>query len=389
MTRRLIALILGCILAAAFLTPAAEAGVVVYDKDGKKIEIGARIQLQFKSTDADGGETSDEVFFRRLRPYISGSVTENWWGKIQFDFGKAIDGNEVAIKDAFMQYKGWDNLKLTIGNSKTPFSREFLASSKRQQTGERGLGGDHNCGTPDRQLGFKPEGENGDKKVTWALAAGAENHDPDAGKMDFDTPANNASDWNEGVVLAGRVDFHPRGYMKFDQGDFHSSDFKFTIGLAAFNWTNDDDNNTRTHPVTGLSTSSSKADLDSAEGFEVSGGIRGRGVSIDAEFQEISGDTVDPAFTGGVYRGGTTDLDKFQIKGGYMCPGNRSELVGRYQELDASTYQAAWEATEMGLNYFWNKHKAKVQLIYRMGENLFGVPGDDTDSTFVQFQYVF
>ena len=34
-------------------------------------------------------------------------------------------------------------------------------------------------------------------------------------------------------------------------------------------------------------------------------------------------------------------------------------------------------------------HKVKVQLTYRVGENVFGVRGDDVDSTFVQFQYVF
>ncbi len=387
MGKRSIALILGCALAAS-LAPPADGGVVVYEKDGKKIEIGARIQLQYLRTDPDGDEATDTTFFRRLRPYIAGSVTENWWGKIQFDLGKSIDGNEVAIKDAYMQYKGWKNMKLTIGNSKTPFSREFLASSKRQQTVERGFVGDHNFGTPDRQLGFKLEGNNDSKKVTWAFALGAEQHDPDVRKMDFDTPVNNAADWNEGIVIAGRIDFHPRGFMKFDQGDFHSDETKFNFSLAAFSWENDGDNNTRT-AANGRSTSSSKADLDGAEGFEISAGLRGKGVSIDAEYHLVSGDTVDSTFTGGLYRNGSTDLDKFQVEGGYIFQGNRFELAGKWEMIDADNYQDAWEATEVGLNYFWNKHKAKVQLTYRMGENVFGVRGSDRDRTFLQFQYVF
>ncbi len=386
MIQRYFALAAACALAVT-LAPAADAGVVVYEKDDKKIEIGGRIQLQYLRTDADGGETRDQTFFRRLRPYIAGTVTKDWYGKIQFDFGKGVDSDEVAVKDAFMQYTGWKNMKLTIGNSKTPFSREFLTSSKRQQTVERGFVGNHNFGTPDRQLGFKLEGQNDTKKITYALAAGAQHHDPDARRMDFDTPVNNKADWNEGLVLAGRVDFHPQGYVKFDQGDFNSGPVKFNFSLAAFNWTNDDDNNTRT--VGGVSTSSSKADLDSADGLEVSAGLRGNGLSIDAEYQMVSGDTVDKNFTGGLYLNGSTDLDKFQIEGGFMLPSNRFEIVGKWETLDASNYVDAWEAYEAGVNYFWNKHKAKVQFTFRHGENVLGAVGSEVDTTFLQFQYVF
>jgi len=103
------------------------------------------------------------------------------------------------------------------------------------RTVERGFVGDHNFGSPDRQLGFKLEGHNESKKVTWAAAVGAENVDPDAKKMDFDTPANNSSDWNEGLVIAGRVDFHPKGFVAFDQGDFHSEETKYNFSLGFFN----------------------------------------------------------------------------------------------------------------------------------------------------------
>jgi hypothetical protein len=375
-------------IVAAF-SVSATAGIKVYEEGAKFVEIGARIQIQYVNTDAVGGETRDQVFFRRLRPYIAASVTENWLGKIQFDFGKSIDGNEVAVKDAYMQYTGWKNKTLTIGNSKTPFSREFMASSKRQQTVERGFVGDHNFGTPDRQLGLRLSGNNDSKKVSYQLAIGAEHVDPDAKKMDFDTPVNNAADWNEGLVIGGRVDFHPQGNMPFDQGDFHSDSFKSTFSLGFFIWSNDDDNNTYTDSATGLSTNSSKADLDSAEGFELSAGVRGKGLSVDVEYNLVSGDTVDSTFTGGLYRNGTTDLDKYQIEGGYMLPNSPVELVARYQSLDADNYEDAWNATELGLSYFWNEHKVKVQFTCRMGENVNGKKGADADTVFLQWQFVF
>jgi hypothetical protein len=381
--------VVGCALAVAAASLPATAGIKVYENGDKFIEIGGRIQLQYLRTEPDDGEARDQVFFRRLRPYIAGSVTKNWSGKIQFDFGKSIDGDEVAIKDAYMQYQGWKNKTLTIGNSKTPFSREFLTSSKRQQTVERGFVGDHNFGTPDRQLGLRLEGNNASKKITYMVAAGSEHHDPNALAMDFDTPVNNKLDWNEGLVVAGRIDFHPMGYMKFDQGDFHSEQWRANFSLGFFSWFNDDDTNIYTDPTTGQSTSSSRADLDSADGFELSAGVRGKGVSVDAEFNLVSGDTVDPAFTGGIYRGGTTDLDQFQIEGGYMLRNTAVELVGKWETFDADNYEDAWNATELGVNYFWNKHKVKVQFTYRISENVFGFKGSDRDSAFLQWQFVF
>lgn len=365
------------------------AGIKIYEDGHKFVEVGGRIQLQYANVDVDGEEQRDQVFFRRLRPYIAASVTENWSGKIQVDFGKSLDQDEVAVKDAYMEYTGWKNKTLTIGNSKTPFSREFLTSSKRQQTVERGFVGDHNFGTPDRQLGLRLSGHSESKKITYQVAFGGEHFDPDVRRMDFDTPVNNADDWNEGPIVAGRIDFHPWGQMTFDQGDFHSDDFKATFSLGFFSWSNDGDNNTYTDPGTGLSISSSKADLDQAEGLEISGGLRGRGFSVDLEYNLVSGDTVDPTFTGGLYRDGSTDLDKYQIEGGYMLSSTPLEIVARYQSLDADNYEEAWNATEVGLNYFWNKHKAKVQLTYRLGENFSGRKGVDAETILVQWQFVF
>ncbi len=376
------ALVLLLVLAAP-----ANAGVKVYEDGDKFVEIGGRIQLQYTRSDPDSGESEDEWFFRRLRPYISGSVTKNWVGKFQFDLGKSSNDNEVAVKDAYMAYKGWGNKTFYIGNVKSVFSREFLTSSKRQQMIERSFVGDHNYGAPDRQLGFRLDGANDTGKVEWKVNLGNEAIDPDAKKLDFDSPANRNSDFNDGTVLAARVDFHPRGKMKFDQGDFNTSGSKFTVGLGAFSWSNDDDNNTYT--AAGLSTSSSRVDIDSAEGLELSAGFRGNGLSVDAQYNSISADTVDPSFTGGLYRRGTTDIDAYALEAGYMLPTNKVELVLGAESLDADNYGAAWERKSLGANFFLNKHKAKIQLTYRMGENLNGSRGADEDEAFLQFQFVF
>ena len=79
------------------------AGGITYKDGDKYLKVGGRIQIQYHQEKPDGGETTDDLFFRRLRPYIEGSLHKDWNGKIQFDLGKAEGENELAIKDAYMQ----------------------------------------------------------------------------------------------------------------------------------------------------------------------------------------------------------------------------------------------------------------------------------------------
>jgi len=65
------------------------------------------------------------------------------------------------------------------------------------------------------------------------------------------------------------------------------------------------------------------------------------------------------------------------------------ELVLGYQTQDADNYTDAWNRTSFGANWFLEKHKIKVQLTYRISENLKGTTGKDENELFIQTQYVF
>ena len=59
--------------------------LIVAEIDAPLLEvrgIGGRIQLQYARIDPDMGESTDRMFFRRLRPYIQGSINERWLAKI-------------------------------------------------------------------------------------------------------------------------------------------------------------------------------------------------------------------------------------------------------------------------------------------------------------------
>lgn len=185
----------------------ASAEILMGDKDGKFVKLSANIQLQYHYSDPNKGETTDEVLFRRLQPCIEGSLYKNWIGRIVVDFGKADNDNEVNVKDVYLQYEGFDNIKITIGNSNLPFSREMLTSSKNQQLVERTFVGDHDYGTPARSAGVKVSGNMAEKKIECSAMVAMAALDPDAKKLDFDSPVNNEDDFNEGIVLGGRIDF--------------------------------------------------------------------------------------------------------------------------------------------------------------------------------------
>lgn len=391
-------------VAVILLTPVSSeaSGITVYKDDAKSqyVKLGGRLQLQYHSENPDVGETSDEMDFRRLRLYIEAGINEDWSAKFQWDMSGATDDNELSVSDAYISYKGIPDIKLLIGNADFAFSREVLTSSKKQHLVERTFVGDHNYGTPDKNLGVHLRGNHFDKKITYGLSLASSSIDPTSSKLDFDTPVNRNEDFNEGFIYGGRVDFHPLGNLKFSQGDF-SGETLATIGVAAFVWNNDDDNNTRTDGTTALDApladggiacapACSKADVDSVTGFEISAAVRGGGFSLDAQFNTFDGDTIDPAITSGIYKDGETTLESLAVEGGYMVVPGKLEVVAALESQDADNYQTKWKRNSIGANYFIDGHDLKVQLTYRDSDNVDGIKVDgDSEEVFVQMQYVF
>jgi len=356
-----------------------QAGGVKYKNDeGHWIKVGGRMQLQYHAVDPKEGETTDELLFRRFRPYIAGSIHEDWEGKFQWDFGKS----EVGLKDAYWSYIGMDDVTISFGNVCFPFSREFLTSSKKSQTVERTFVGDHNYGTPDRQAGIHAVGKHLDKTITWGASFVGGAIDTDNKKLDFDSSFSlqKDDDWNEGPMVGGRVDYHPFGYQKFEQGDF-KGDRKLTVGTAAFIWSNDNDT---LEPGRSEGT---KSDVDSVTALELSGAFRQSGFSVDAEFNWFDSELKEKEISNGLYKDGKTTLTQWALEGGYMVR-DKVELVAAYQSQDADNYAKSWNRVELGANWYVKKHDIKYQLTYRIGENKDGKEGHDVNEFFLQGQFV-
>ena len=358
--------------------PAYSGGYKFSDGD-RFLEVGARIQLQYKVDDPADGARTDDIFFRRLRVRVAGSMHKDWKGQVEWDMGKATGDNEISVKESWMLYSGWNNMTLRIGNSSFPFSREFMTPYTKQQLVERTFVGDLNYGTPDKNVGLHLRGHNSDKILTYRASASIGSVQADDAKLRFNTPVNDLSDYADGYMIGGRVDYHPLGFVKFQQGDF-SGKTRFTLGAAAYAWSNDGD--------VIISAPVASQEVDSITALEISAAFRSHGFSIDAQYNNFDSELVDASHTGGLYRNGKTTLNNAAIEGGYMF-NNRFELVAGYQTQDADNYDTSWNRSSLGANWFIEGNDIKVQLSYRMGENQDGTSGNDKDEIFLQTQFDF
>ena len=385
-------LVVGSVALAPALAGAS--GITVYKDGDKYVKMGGRIQVQYHGENPDAGGYSDSLFIKRLRLYIEGSLYKDWTGKFQWDMGNASEDNEITVKEAFIKYKGFSDVTVLLGNYTFPFSRENMTSVKKQQLIERTFVGDHNYGSPDKTLGLHIDGSIKDTKFTYGFGVSSLSIDPDDDKLDFDTPLSKYDDFNQGWIVGGRVDYHHFGYQGFTQGDF-DGETKLTVGAATFLWSNDGDNDTYTSGNVDLGagdandTAQDLTDVDSVKGYEVSGALRHRGISVDVQYNLFDIETVDATYSRGLYKNGATDLVNYAIEGGYMVVPDKLELVAGYQVQDADNYATEWTRTSVGANYFIKKHDIKTQFSYRMGSDLAGVIGSDEDEIFLQAQYVF
>lgn len=352
------------------------AQVIVFDRGDQKVAITGIVQPQVHIQKSEGDQTRDDVLMRRLVLEADVTASKDWYGTIQMDFGLSL----VSIRNAFVQYNGWRarGVTLTIGHAKFPFSRSYLTSGVKRETVERPFTGDRNYGTPNRALGVKLDGVAADRRVQWSAAAGVEQQIVNPRALIFDSPTVGAvAATTKGPILAGRADWYPSGDMPREQGDFRTDRWRATAGVGGFHWQNDGDRSTAT-----------VLDLHSVEAVEVSGGLRGHGVSADLEFHRTRAIAEDGLLDQGLYRNGIGRLRTASAEGGYMLRGNRVELVTAYDSLNADTYAAPWRRFSSGGVVYFRGQLIKLQVTSRENWN---VNGNSTrlHELYAQMQFMF
>lgn len=107
------------------------------EKSENSIRIGGRIQIDAATYNGDIAGHSDGTEIRRARLFAQGNLGKAWGYKLQYDFADdiVIDG----LRDAYLDFKGFESFKIRVGHTKESFSLQNMTSSKYVLFTERAL----------------------------------------------------------------------------------------------------------------------------------------------------------------------------------------------------------------------------------------------------------
>lgn len=106
---------------------------------GNDVDISGYVMIDHNNFDDTFVENDDDptskTAIRRARLSFKTKIDDNWKTKLQLGFAD----DTAEIKDAYLQYKGWQWAELTLGQQKEPFGLEKLTSSSDTMMIERSL----------------------------------------------------------------------------------------------------------------------------------------------------------------------------------------------------------------------------------------------------------
>lgn len=102
--------------------------------DGSSFQTGVLAQLDYGQIDDDRADLANGSSVRRFRPYVAGTFLKDW----QFRASYELAGGGSVI-DAYVIYKAFEPLTITVGNFVQPYGFESVASDKTNLFAERAL----------------------------------------------------------------------------------------------------------------------------------------------------------------------------------------------------------------------------------------------------------
>ncbi len=329
------------------------------------------VDSDFNEDDADGFEFYDARLIGRGDLPIAGDFGAS------FRFNFDVNRGNFAVRDTYgtLWYDN-DLAALDVGLLKTPLGLSLLQSQSSMQLPVNTILRRLAFG---RDLGAQLRSEFTLGPV-WLHVAGMVSN----GDAGFRQRRN----VDDALVYTGRLEIAPLGKMKREEADLHDSDFQLTLGFSAGH--------------NGALTSDLGLQDTGAEETKLEGDIRlwFKGASVRAEYlRALRGDN---EATPGFERYGLS------VQAGYVLPipleTPRFEVVGRLQQADVNMSLAGDEAADylidnaearvidVGVNAYFAKHAAKLQIAYQLTDLLEGrVPtGEDVpigDAVLVALQF--
>lgn len=291
----------------------------------KSLAIGGYLQFQGEAGEAPDSRfpATDRFLIRRARLGVKGSFAEDIDFVLQSEFGSGKLGTNnsysAQLTDVYMVWKKFDYANVTVGQFKTPYGYEQLASDTKLPLIERSQASDKL--TLSRQIGAMVSGDFFKERLHYA--AGLFNGNG----------TNNGTNDNDEFASVGRVS----GVV------VDKAKLKLTAGANAFRT---DDTGTFTGTRTGY-------------GFDV----QARSGRFDFASEWLRTES-DPEV------GAQTTAEGWSALVGYQLVPKKLQAVLRYETYDPNTSVDANEddVWTLGFNYFLKGDDLKLSLNYLLGD---------------------
>ncbi|WP_340679386.1 porin [Paraglaciecola sp.] len=139
--------------------------LAVHAEDYPQNKVEGYLMLDHDIFDAafteDNSDSQSETEIRRARLSLKTKWSDNWKSKFQLDVADGIE-----VKDAYLQYQGWQWFDVTVGQFKEPFGLETQSGSRDLSMIERSMMSDSLA--PGRNTGLMLSGHQ--SSFNWQLA---------------------------------------------------------------------------------------------------------------------------------------------------------------------------------------------------------------------------
>jgi phosphate-selective porin OprO/OprP len=279
---------------------------------------------------------------RRARLSLKTKWSDNWQSKFQLDLA---DG--IKVKDAYLQYQGWNGVNLSVGQFKEPFGLERQSGSRNLSMIERSMMSDSLA--PGRNLGLMFSGQQ--SSVNWQIGY----------FQDDNVEKTNA--------LTGRVAWAPVDEkhnllhlgLAVSERSLHGEEFRIN----------------QTFEIHGadslLEGDRFYADKNSLYGAEIAYGFKG--FLAIAEWQQA--DVLSTTKENYQYEGSYLQLSYLfsgkqrkyrQGSLGKVKSNNDWEVSARFSQLDLLSENESADTYSLGVNYYFNKD-TKLMFGYTKAEH--------------------
>ncbi|ORJ60452.1 hypothetical protein B5V00_07755 [Geothermobacter hydrogeniphilus] len=340
-------------------------GMTIETADGNyKAQIGGYAQLIYRYSDYDDSARNNKSDFdiRRFKIQLKGHLVNRKFG---YKFQGEMAGG-FKTEDAYLNYKFGAPLVLQGGQFKPPQARQELTSASRQLFPDRSLANDtFNFG---RDQGIQIAGSFKHKLLQYRVGV-------------FNGNGPNISNPDNHLMYNGRIDINPLGSFKMNEAGFPPQKALLNLGASfSYNTVTGDDvgsNFDKDNDVLDKALNldaMTKAEFTTAYGKDLKVQVMTANINYKWSALTMAGEyyamNADPEI------GEDWDADGYYLQAGYQVLPQTLEVGVRYAAIDSDSKTATRQVsaefdkseTQVGVNYYFNKHLAKLQ----------------TDLTFVQ-----